>query len=1785
MVLANLFGVFSRWIILLWVGGFGLAAWADEPKFIRLRNETIATAPVAATPPSTTSTQRSARPAVSAPTWAEPGLALIQLTDHLKPEWREELQALGLELLHYIPDDAFVAHAEPTVLQAVAELPYVHWMGDYAPQYKLAPQVVTSFAANSMTNLAVKLLVRPDAKLEDLATVYSNLGGLSRINTLQFGTFAEGSVNAHQLWNLAISPAVLWIEPAPRMQLFDEVSTKMVAGDTFTPGTLAHVHQLGYDGRGVTVAVADSGFDLGLTDLVHLDFEGRVDAIFAYDNLPDGSDEHSHGTHCAGIVLGNAALGERDDSGYLYGLGVAPGAHLVSQRIFDRDGQYRPPPSFEHLTRDAVRSGAYVANNSWGDANQGRYDLAAAEFDALVRDADAITPGNQEYILEFSAGNSGPGRQTIGTPALAKNVIATGASQSERSLFGLYAEGGESMADFSSRGPTEDGRIKPDIVAPGTWIASQKSTAASDMNAWLGISPNYIFQGGTSQSGPHVSGACAIVVQWYRETRSGTTPSPALVKAALINSADDMSTEERPMDPDDPFGSGTFIAGDTGPVPNFDEGWGRLNLETLIDSERRFDFTDQTTLLRTGGTWEKRVVVGPEDTLKVTLVYTDVPGLPAAIPALVNDLDLEVISPTGILYRGNAFANGESVAETPIGDRINNVEGVHISEPIAGEYIVRVRGVNISGDALGRTTGVPEQDFAVVVSGQLPLPGEGVVSWERAAYPSPATAAIRLVDQGLGTETSVPVEVSSSSQPTPLALTLNRIPGGSTFTGSVQLVTGPAPAPNGGLAANHGDLLTVRYIDQDPPGIRVATARVDTVPPILSDIRAQGQFGRATIHWSTDEPATSKVYLGTTTNALTQVIQDNAFRERHAVILPILEPDETYYYYVESTDQAGNTSIDTLNGEFHSFVAPRTAAALLVYTPESLFAPDGLLGGMDYPGIETWLAPLMALELDFEIWNTEERARPPSIEELRPYRLVLWRPEELLPPSSAILSALQTYVEEGGSLFCASYDILSRLQEIQNEAFGREVLHVERFEVDKAANWLTSERGDPVGRGMDLALDYSDFPSGFFIDLLGIDWSNGPDHLQISTNAAPVFRQEDGRIVGLRHPRTGVDSTNRVVYFSFPLEAVPMTGSPGQNRTTMMSHVIEFLLPGLQGGSSLAFHRGAYTVPGNVLVEVSDLGRSGQARLEVEVWSSTQPDPVLVPCFESPVRGIFRGQLVLIDPESDPEEPATGQASRLRRTAALSNDPPTPPTPPTNVILRLPARHGDTLFARYNDAADRLLHTDASVDTDPPSIFEIDTDPAYNEAIIYWETDKPTDALVRFGESGGDDTFLTRSAYNAEMSFYHEVVLTGLRPDRDYFFVVTSRDAAGNAVSDDNNGQLYRLRTLAPLEAPWEDDLEERRPGWIVFTDPALTGGLDGDDFGFLSARWAHGVPQNRHGVTAHSGTQCWATNLRGDFVDFAITDLISPAISLQGGNRATLRFRQNYNFGSFGSGDFLDDFTIELGQVAISANNGATWTVIYAPIDESSEGWEQVEVDITRYLGEVVRFRFNYQMFSFSVTDRLGWLIDDVEVDINVVPETRLVVSNNLSQASFQLEGPASFSGAGMLLSTNLPPGEYTVTWNPVPDYLTPAPQSGQLGLSTNALVFEGLYTFPDTNNNGISDLWEERFFGNLDPRPPDHDFDQDGATDLEEFLAGTDPTDPESLFTMGLPEEQPNRTVQITWATQSGRQYTLEGSTEWGVWVPFTDPARGTGEPMTATLPALDRRLTYLFRVRVEP
>ncbi len=1647
------------------------------------------------------------------------GLFLVQFAGPFQEVWGEALRAEGIELLRYVPEDAFVVRARAVAPSALTALPFVHWVGPYLPEYKVFAGLREDLKqAGPGGLLPVKLLLAASSSGQERVWVRRLLVTVQEEGRWPFGFTVQGTIEARRLVELARSPAVLWIERAPRFRLLDEIATKIVAGDDNEFGTRAVVQQLGFDGRGVTVAVADSGLDDGVPDSMHPDLAGRVDAFFHYGRLRNAADEHSHGTHVAGIIAGDAAAGEADEWGYLYGLGVAPGARLVAQRIFDGAGGYEPPAgsadlsSMATLAHDAVTAGAIIGSNSWGDETQGRYDLSAQEFDALVRDGNLRTLAAEPYILEFSAGNSGPGPLTMYTPAVAKNVIATGAAQNNRFDFFIYAEGQDAMADFSSRGPAEDGRIKPDVVAPGTWIASQQSSSASDENAWAPISGDYLYQGGTSQAGPHVSGAAAVFVQFYRETVTNATPSPALVKAALIDAAVDL---------DDEYG--------TGPTPNMDEGWGRVDLTELVGTSRRIEYLDQGPLLRVGQVHERQVVVfSAEEPLRITLVYTDPPALPSAIPALVNDLDLEVIAPDGTLYRGNQFDGGESVPGAPSADRLNNVEGVRLAVPAPGEYLVRVVARNVPVDARIDTPAA-DQDFALVVSGDLPLPGVGTLVMDRRAYRADDALRLKLIDFDLAGKASVAVRLSSTSERTPEVVTLTAVGTAGVFTGGVDVVTGPAVA-DGRLQVSHGDSIDAVYTDASPAATRVVSARADFQPPVLSLVGVTNQFGRMVITWTTDEPAHSVVRFGT--NAPPALAATNTARvTAHAVPLPRLDSGVSYLFSVTSTDEAGNTAADDRDGQYYSFIAVPPASVLLV---------DAYYHGPDDDGVEIpvteYTDALDATGVSYEIWSVLERGSPTAAD-LQPYQVVIWRlndsfyDQTTLTPSQQ--EAIASYLEGGGGFLLASMEILSRLGDV---AFRRDVLKVVEFipnpnlfgpcdacDEDHGVYLALGVDGDPIGHGLALELDYALYPEFEFLGI-GPDLS---DTFRAATNAAPVALDLDsGRACGVRFPRTGEDSAGRVVFLSFPLDAVPMAGDAPNNRVHLLRQILNFLAPGLTGFGTVALDRPAYTIPGRVLAEVSDMDMAGEGSLAVTFGSRSLSTGTVEVLPETAQRGLFRGFVKLV--------PASG------------------PTGPG--LLR--ARDGDAVWVEYYDVSSKaLVRTEAIVDTQLPVLSGRTDEPYYEEAVVSWQTSEPCDALVQFG--GGDPAFpINRTAYSADLQYAHEVTLTGLRPDTVYRYRLVSRDAAGNVGVDDNQGQYYELRTLKPLVPPWVDDFEAGQAGWSTF---------EGED---SLTTWQIGVPNNGWEAEAHSPVNAFGSNLNGLPIDYADTFLISPAIELTGGSEATLQFWHSYDFTERSAFDLLEVGTLMIITNALSA------PVVLAEYGEFSGGWDPVRIDLTPYLGRVVFLVWAYQLLSFDFEDvyeRPGWLIDDVEITVSGKASGTVQVASDLSQARFTLSGPVVRSGAGLLATfPDLPPGDYVVRWEDVPFHVTPGPQTNSL-TAYATLRFQGLYSFPDTNANGMSDAWEQEHFGGVDPhRTATTDTDGDGAPDGDEFQAGTNPAAAGDRLEVVGPAWEQDGTVRLQWTAQPGYAYRLVSSPDLTRWSARSDWVRAEGASLSHTVSA---------------
>lgn len=1721
---------------------------------IRLRNELIETGSGA---------NRAVMAATMAAKVAASGLFLIQFSGPLEPARRAELRRAGVELLQYVPEDAFIAKFNNVSAANLAALNYVSWIGPYRKELKINPRLANAAPLAGQTNgtVNINILLSPTATATEIAAVRSHLAVVHDESRLRQGIIVRGELLPGQLDALSQSDAVLWIERAPKRKLVDEFASKIVGGDDGKAGTPTVTEQLGFDGTGVTVCVADTGLDTGDTNTMHPDLRGRVTGFQFYPPLTDGSDGYGHGTHCAGIVAGNAATGETDpDTGALYGLGVASGANLFVERIFDSDANEVDFTNDETLTQDAVRHGAKIGSNSWGNDVQGDYDLDCAQFDELVRDADPGAAGDQPYILEFSAGNAGPNTETIGSPACAKNVIATGASENVAGTlaltYDLYADGPDTMCDFSSRGPCADGRIKPDLVAPGSWIASAASSAAPDEAAiaWAPIDDYYVFMGGTSMSGPHAAGAAAVFMQFYQATHTNAVPSPALVKAALINSADELNESN----------------GGPGPVPNNDEGWGRINLANIITTNyntapRFYQYLDQTVLLTNGQVYAQHIFVeGADQPLKITLAYTDVPGFPGAIPALVNDLDLEVVGPDGTLYRGNQFGAGESVPNSPSPDKLNNVEGVYLSQPAPGDYLVRVRASKVVQDALTNTAAI-DQDFALVTSGNLTRPGTGIILLDRPDYTAPGLMQIEVLDAARSSSNTVSVLVTNLTAHTSVVSVLHALGNYGAFTGAVATVTGAAGA--GQIQIANGDDLEADYFDSTGTK-RTATALADFVPPVISAVTAGTDLGVVTITWQTSEPANSVVLYGTNSSSLNLAITNAALMTSHVVKLTRLIPGKTYYFQTSSTDAASNTAMNNNAGAYFTFIGVATPTVLLVDAYDT--AAEEANGATVIPD-SAYTNVLAAAGVSYGFWKVNDRGGP-QLADLQPYPVVIWRTtddiinygvdEDGLPDPTATNNTLnaeqqfmiQTYLSGGGSFFMASMGILSQLN---GTPFARNVLQVAGFiqnpdapAPDPAGDedfGVPAILGAPasLAGGMSMTLDYNSYPS-FDLD----EFSLGPDFsdtFKPSSDATAVTLESvSGKPCGMCYPNVGADSPGRVVFLSFPFDALPTNGAAPDNAVTLLRNIIAFLAPGANGQGVVLLDNTAYTTNDLVTVEVGDSDLVGTGQVTVSFAASSRTNRTTVTLFETTHPGLFKGYLTLV----------AGSA----------------------VTNQLQVQNGDILTAAYFDASTGSNVTaTAVIDTVPPDISQVAAATDYFNANVTWLTSKPADSAVQYGILSQPPI---KVVYTSTLVTNHSVTVPGLLANRIYNYQVVSRDQAGNTTVDDNHGNLYTFQTLKAAAPPWSDNLENGTNGWSVVPDPS-----QGSDI-----NWSLGTPNNGLVTSAHSGANAWGGDLDGD-QDFFIasTFLYAPVIDLSGLKSATLRFWDVYDF----SRQPLPGYYEEDGGVFVSTNSGVPPSVNLPLVVDFAgnvaDTWQQETLDLTPWVGQTIQVVFYYQAISFG-DPIYGWTFDDVCIT-GEIAGGNIAITKNLGQGTWSLSTlssiglvPVQSDVTPSITLSNLPPGQYVMQFGDVPYYQTPAAQTNTLTVG-GTVNFTGNYTFLDANHNGISDAWEMYYFGSVSTnRTQLTDTDHDGMTDYAEFIAGTDPNDPASRFYFTGETIGSNRLIQMNWTVVTNRQYQVNLSTDLRSWVPVTDWLQASNSP-TMNYTTTNSGGAHFYRVQVRP
>jgi uncharacterized repeat protein (TIGR01451 family) len=713
-----------------------------------------------------------------------PGTAqywLVQVRDNQFPAVADAVTAAGGLIVGYVHDDTYMVRATPAQSALIEASPSVRWAGYYQPAWRVP---VGAAGRPSLLDLDGTRVYRVHVFAEDPspASVGEALAKMPGVEVVgDAGVVVDVRATAAQVPAMAALPSVEWIGVRPKAVALNANSRWV--NDTGIRDLFSATAPGRLTGAGQTAAVADTGlnYTYDLNHRAHVAFrdcdasgvckeaiytqlqpgagEAQMNDVVnnatghrkmvAFFDLgatgPNPFDESSHGSHTAGSVDGDQPpFGQ-----YTADDGLAPAAMHVHQNIGSSSGGLVLPEDLYDLFRQAYRprNPAGVSETSGPDGNPSDYStnyrpledarthnnswgliVPLADLGDSVR-LDQFVWDHEDMVVSVSAGNAGPAPGSIGAPSVAKSDLSSGASANGRQPMVSI----DSMASFSSHGPTADGRLGPDLATPGQVVVSVKG----------GSTRGYHVAQGTSMSSPVLTGLATLVRQYFFDGYAAAggdgfaagapgssrshNPSAALVKAALINGAVRMRG---------------FYTGDDGTTraldgqwPSAGQGFGRVNLTNSLYFAG--DPTNNWYIDRfrgdTSGPMNNRsfsvsalpqtrtfqLKVGAGQPLDVTLAWTDAPDLlPAGSPALINNLDLVVTAPNGTTYVGNnmnsrtnpAVNQAETLPGAGPADVDNPTERVRIAAPAAGTYTVTVQAGPIADG---------NQGFALAASGNI----------------------------------------------------------------------------------------------------------------------------------------------------------------------------------------------------------------------------------------------------------------------------------------------------------------------------------------------------------------------------------------------------------------------------------------------------------------------------------------------------------------------------------------------------------------------------------------------------------------------------------------------------------------------------------------------------------------------------------------------------------------------------------------------------------------------------------------------------------------------------------------------------------------------------------------------------------------------------------------------------------------------------------------------------------------------------------------------------------
>lgn len=698
--------------------------------------------------------------------WTQQELVLLQFRDQInEDDMTEIVQVPGLRLISFVPQNAYIVHVNQSALKKLEIIQggKLKWMGPYKPEYAIALNV-SELPVREPVILSIEL-----ADIADVELTLEAIRSLSVMMISKEATVLDslrvltGYFMPYSIHLISQLPGVLHIEYTGMPQMSGERGCQIVSSHLTDdgaqikgPGYLDFLASRGFKNEtfDFVVDVSDSGLNDGdinsprtQEEFKGVSSESRIKySVRVSDEdieFPMGEhdihDCNGHGTLAASVIAGfkpngnmtSENLGDNfpfDGDRYQYSLGVAPFVRVGSTQIFTgREGRFTFP-NLVTVIDHAYANGARISSQSWGSPRSfchGTYDISSQIFDGLVRDARphfAVSggeDGNQEIVIAFSAGNVPRGFRTIcNAGAAAKNTITVGSSDSFFSDFDGYCPPGDprdvSVA-FASLGPCEDNRVKPDLVAPGYQIFGL--TSNSDCYSYFDFcnathqSTNqklrYVRNVGTSFSVPFVSGASALLMEWFQMrgwVSEGKRPSPAMIKAYLMSSA-------------------SFLPGiGASSLPSVFQGMGRLDIRRALSDEVKFLLVDQSILFTKSGLFyvTKAQISDPSKDTRITLAWTDAPSAPFTRRALVNDLHL-LVKIQGLFFRGNMFSGPYSIPTvfdpSRSFDNINNVESVFLPPNLGivhREIEIFVAASSIVGDGVPGNEYMMDQDFALV---------------------------------------------------------------------------------------------------------------------------------------------------------------------------------------------------------------------------------------------------------------------------------------------------------------------------------------------------------------------------------------------------------------------------------------------------------------------------------------------------------------------------------------------------------------------------------------------------------------------------------------------------------------------------------------------------------------------------------------------------------------------------------------------------------------------------------------------------------------------------------------------------------------------------------------------------------------------------------------------------------------------------------------------------------------------------------------------------------------